>query len=246
MEPRLYADLAAWWPVLSTPADYAEEARVYRHALEACTARPLAEVLELGSGGGNNASHLKQWYRLTLVDRAPGMLAVSRALNPECEHVEGDMRNVRLGGDFDAVFVHDAVSYLTTEEDLRAAMATAHAHLRSGGVAVFCPDHVKETFRPSTTHGGHDRGERSLRYLEWSHDPDPDDTTYLTSFAYLLKEGDGPVRCEQDEHVMGLFPRDTWLRLMADVGFVPEILPFPHSSFAEDEEHELYVGRMRT
>jgi len=245
METRMYGDLAAWWPVLSTPADYAEEARVYRHALEASASRPLSDVLELGCGGGHNASHLKAWYQLTLVDRAPGMLDVSRALNPECEHVLGDMRDVRLERTFDAVFVHDAVSYLTTEDDLRAAMATAHAHLRPGGVALFCPDWLRETFRPSTSHGGHDDGERSLRYLEWNHDPDPDDTTYLTSFAYLLKEGDGPVRCEQDEHVMGLFPRETWRRLMADVGFVPDVLPFPHSSFPEDEVHELFVGRPR-
>lgn len=245
MEPRLYTDLAAWWPVMGDPASYAEEARVYRHALEACTSRPLEEVLELGCGGGSNASHLKAWYRLTLVDRAPGMLAVSRALNPECEHSVGDMRDVRLGRTFDAVFVHDAISYMTTEDDLRAAMATAHAHLRPGGVALFCPDDVKETWRPSTSHGGRDDGERSMRYLEWSHDPDPDDTTCLVSFAYLLKEGEGPVRCENEDHLMGLFPRETWLRTLADIGFVPEILPFRHSSFAEDEEHELYVGRMR-
>ncbi len=33
----------------------------------------------------------------------------SRELNPDCEHVLGDMRTLRLGRTFDAVFVHDAV-----------------------------------------------------------------------------------------------------------------------------------------
>lgn len=245
MEPRLYTDLASWWPVLSDAANYAEEARIFRDAIEATTGRPVGEVLELGSGGGCNASHLKAWYRMTLVDRAPGMLEASRALNPECEHVLGDMREVRLGRTFDAVFVHDAVGYMTTEEDLRAAMATAHIHCRPGGVALFVPDFVKESFRPETTCGGHDREGRSLRYLEWNRDPDPGDTTYVTHFAYLLKEGDGPVRCETDEHLLGLFPRDTWLRTLADVGFVPEALPFRHSTFAPDAGHEIFVGRMR-
>ena len=92
-----------------------------------------AEVLELGSGGGNNASHLKAHFRLTLVDRSPQMLAVSRRLNPECEHVEGDMRSVRLGRTFDAVFVHDAIAYMTTEDDLRAVFATAFEHCRPAG-----------------------------------------------------------------------------------------------------------------
>ncbi|MHC4615594.1 MAG: class I SAM-dependent methyltransferase, partial [Planctomycetota bacterium] len=54
-------------------------------------------VLELGSGGGNNASHLKKWFDMTLVDLSPHMLEVSRALNPECSHQQGDMRTVRLG-----------------------------------------------------------------------------------------------------------------------------------------------------
>ena len=79
-------------------------------------------MLELGSGGGNNASHLKRRFQLTLVDRSPEMLAVSRRLNPECEHVEGDMRTVRLGRTFDAVFVHDAIAYITTEDDLRGGV----------------------------------------------------------------------------------------------------------------------------
>ena len=44
-------------------------------------------------------------FALTLVDRSPAMLAVSRALNPDCEHVTDDMRTVRLGRIFDLVFV---------------------------------------------------------------------------------------------------------------------------------------------
>lgn len=111
-------------------------------------------MLELGSGGGNNASHMKREFLLTLVDRSPGMLGVSRRLNPECEHVEGDMRSVRLGRTFDAVFVHDAIAYLTTEDDLRALFETAFEHCRRGGVALFVPDCVGETFEPATDHGG--------------------------------------------------------------------------------------------
>jgi len=90
--PRLYTDLASWWPLLSDPDgdDYAEEAAFARQVLiDACDAPPRT-LLELGSGGGNNASHLKAHFQLTLVDLSPDMLAVSRALNPECDHVEGD------------------------------------------------------------------------------------------------------------------------------------------------------------
>lgn len=128
--PRLYGDLAKWWPLLSAPEDYAEEAEVYRAVLGGAAHFPISTVLELGSGGGNNASHLKTHFEMTLVDKSPGMLKVSRELNPECDHHLGDMRTVRLGMLYDAVFVHDAVSYLTTIEDLRATMRTAYEHCR--------------------------------------------------------------------------------------------------------------------
>ncbi len=141
-------------------------------------------MLELGSGGGNNASHLKARFKMTLVDLSPGMLEVSRALNPECEHVQGDMRTVRLGREFDAVFVHDAVTYMTSEADVRQAIATAFVHCRPDGVVLFAPDHVRENFRPGTDHGGHDGADRAMRYLEWTWDPDPADTTCIVDYTY--------------------------------------------------------------
>jgi len=238
--PKLYAELSAWWPLLSAPEDYAEEARIYRRALEAARAASVGRVVELGSGGGNNASHLKAHWDMTLVDRSEGMLAVSRALNPECAHVLGDMRTVRLEETFDAVFVHDAVSYLTTEADLRAALATAYVHCQSGGAALFAPDAVRETFRPYTKHGGHDGAGRALRYLEWVWDPDPAGTTCICDFAYLLQEGDR-VRVEHDRHVVGLFPRATWLARLREVGFEPSAVPFEHGEV--EDPMEFFLAR---
>jgi SAM-dependent methyltransferase len=241
METRLYRELAAWWPLFSAPAEYAEEAAIYRRVLAEAAQPPLTSVLELGSGGGNNASHLKEHLQLTLVDLSPGMLEVSRALNPECEHVEGDMRTVRLGRVFDAVFVHDAVNYMTTEQDLRMAMETAFVHCRPGGAARFAPDHLRENFRTGTDHGGHDGGGRGVRFLEWTWDPDPLDTTYLVDYAYLLRNADGSVEVEHDRHVEGLFPRATWLRLLNQVGFRARPVQIEHSEL-EPGSYEVFVG----
>jgi SAM-dependent methyltransferase len=227
---KLYTDLASWWPLFSPPSHYAEEAEFYFHALRDACARPLRRLLELGSGGGNNASYIKAHCEMTLVDLSPQMLAVSAALNPECEHVPGDMRSVRLGRSFDAVFVQDAVCYLTTERDLRAAIETAYLHCAPGGAALFAPDYLRENFvAPSSDHGGSDGPERGLRYLEWVWDPDPGDTTYVVDYAFLLRERDGSVHVDHDRHVEGLFPRATWLELLAGAGFAPRAVPFVHS-----------------
>ena len=228
--PLIYSDLAGWFHLLTAPEEYAEEAEIYRRLFLETVDPPPKTVLELGSGGGNNASHLKRHFAMTLTDRSPQMLEISRRINPDLPHIEGDMRTLRLGREFDAVFVHDAVVYMLTEEDLRAAMETAFVHCRRGGVAVFVPDHLRDNLRPSTDHGGEDGEDgRALRYLEWTYDPDPNDTTYTVDYAYLLRQPDGSVRVEHDRHIEGLFSRDTWLRLLREAGFQPRALPFEHS-----------------
>lgn len=53
-EHRLYGDLAIWWPLISPPEEYAEEA-AYIATVLGSAAIPVQDVLELGSGGGHNA-----------------------------------------------------------------------------------------------------------------------------------------------------------------------------------------------
>lgn len=223
--PKLYGELADWFQLLTAPEEYVEEADLYRRVLTEAAERSVETVLDLGSGGGNNASHMKTGFTMTLVDLSPQMLAVSRSLNPECEHVEGDMRTVRLNREFDGVFVHDAVSYITTQPDLAAVIETAFVHCRPGGAALFVPDHVRESFRPDTDCGGNDGDGRGLRYLEWDWDPDPEDDTYISDFAYVLREKDGSVRVEHDRHVCGAFRRKVWLTLLEEAGFRAERRP---------------------
>ena len=234
--PKLYGELASWWPLLSAPADYAEEAAFFHNILLETCEYPPRTVLELGSGGGNNASHLKSHYQMTLVDQSPGMLAVSRALNPECEHIQGEMRTVRLERHFDAVFIHDAIDYMTTKDDLRRAFATVYRHCRASGIALFVPDHVRENFKAATEHGGHDGPGRALRYLEWCYDPDVNDTTYVVDYVYVLREGSTQLSVEHDRHVCGLFARAEWLRLLAEAGFAARVVVDPY-------ERELFIGK---
>ncbi len=218
--PRLYGDLAGWWPLLSPPTEYEGEAADLLTRLGIAAGPEPPTMLELGAGGGSLAFHLKRHFRLTLTDRAPAMLAVSREVNPECEHLVGDMRSLRLGREFDAVLVHDAIMYATDPAAVRATLRTAAAHCRPGGTVAVLPDHVRETFAPETDHGGHDAADgRGLRYLEWAWDPDPADDTYTVEYAFLLRAADGTVTVEHDRHVEGLFARDRWLQWFAEAGF---------------------------
>lgn len=240
-QEQFYGELAAWWPFISPVEDYEEESEeIARHLTSA--QMPVVEVLELGSGGGHVARWLKDRFRLTLVDRSTAMLAVSTALNPECEHHQGDMRTVRLGRSFDAVLIHDAVDYLASEDDLLETFRTAAAHCRPGGIVVVLPDHTRETFEPDTDHGGSDHPDGGgIRYLEWSIDPDPTDTTVRTDYLFLIREADGSVRVVHDVHTLGLFPEGTWLAQLVAAGFEAEVRT-EHTT--EDRPpRRIFVGR---
>ncbi len=230
--------------MLTPVGDYLEEAAFYRRLFEVHCSRPPRTLLDLGSGGGHNAAHLKATLACTLVDLAPAMLAVSRQLNPECEHIAGDMRSIRLARAFDCVLVHDAISYMTSHADLASAIETAFVHTAPGGVSMFQPDFVLETFTPGTETGGSDAGGRAVRYLEWRWQPSPGASVYFTDMAYLLRDETGAVEVVHDRHVMGLFSRAAWLDLIAAAGFEPLAVPFEHSSFS-DTGHEVFLGLRR-
>ena len=228
---KLYEELAVWWPLISPPEEYIDEAAVFLPLFAEITTRQSAALLELGSGGGNNASHLKAAFSsVTLVDLSPQMLAVSRKLNPDCEHLQGDMRSVRLGRTFDAVFIHDAIEYMTTPEALKQAMETAFIHCKPGGMALFVPDVIQEIFETSTDHGGIDGEARGARYLEWSYDPDDTDTTYITDYAFMLREGNH-VTVEHDRHILGIFALDEWLKLLHETGFTARYVRDPFERY---------------
>lgn len=238
---KLYNELAGWWHLLSSPEDYAEEAGLYWNIISKYKTG-IINALELGSGGGNNAFYLKQKCKFTLTDLSPEMIKVSQQLNPECDHYIGDMRSINLNQTFDLVFIHDAIMYMTTEADLLQVFNNAHKHLNPDGILFIVPDFFNETFSSKTSHGGHDGDHKSIRYLEWTYDKDPDDTIVETEYVYLLKDKDDKVTCVHDSTKEGIFAKVTWERLLTKAGFDVIFEPIAHSEL-EPESYYGIVGR---
>lgn len=236
---KLYEELAGWYTLLTSPDDYEEEATWYAKIMREHVQRDLKTMLELGCGSGANASYMKAWFELVLVDLSEAMLREAKKLNPELPQHQGDMRTFRIDQRFDAVFVHDAASYLLTEADLRAAAETAAVHLESGGVALFCPDDTAENFKPGIESGGNDGADgRAVRYLDWST-AGPGHTV-ITDYAYMLRDRDG-VRVEHDRHVTGRLPEATWLAALRDAGLSPKTIELVHPDI-EPGRHHVFVA----
>ncbi len=133
------------------------------------------------------------------------------------------MRTVRLGRTFDAVFVHDAVDYMVTVDDLTRALRTAWEHCRPGGVVVVMPDATTEIYEDGEDVDGSDGPDgRAVRYLTWSWDPDPADTWTATEYVFVLRDPTRVVSIVHETHRTGLFPRATWLAVLAGAGFDAE------------------------
>jgi hypothetical protein len=231
---RLYGDLAHLWPLISSPEEYVDEAAYCRRELRRHLGPGRHRILELGVGGGHNLSHLTGEFDATAVDLSEAMLAHSRRLNPSVTHYLGDMRTIRLGETFDAVLVHDAISYMTTEDDLLAVFNTARAHLRDGGVFLAAPDFYVETFKSPWVHYETRTFDSvELTYFQIDTDLDPADTQIESALVFFIHQG-GELRIEVDRHVTGLFPIATWERLLTQAGFIPEKVDYPVSEDGRD------------
>lgn len=248
----MYDEFAHLWPLVSHHADYAGEAVYWRDALRDELGEGKHRILEMGVGGGNNLHHIlypecdapkspmqgclcvvgecasEAQFEAAAVDLSEKMIANSRLLNPSVEHHIGDMRSVRLGSEFDAVLIHDAVCYMLTEDDIRAVVETARCHLRRGGVLIMAPDWFRETYPGTQVQCGVRRDAvPEFASIEYDYDPDPNDTTLESIFIYIIRDADGRARVEEDRHVTGIFSIETWLGHMRDAGFDAKRLPYP-------------------
>ena len=240
---RLYNDLAWLWPIVSPPAEYIAEAAQWRDIIRSRLpagagsgtgtaagrgrrggSGGLPSLLDLGCGGGHLLSHLTPDFVTEAVDLSPPMLELSRRLNPQTQHHIGDMRSIRLGRAFDVVAIHDAINYMLTEADLAAAMATAAAHLKPGGLALLAPDWLRDTFAgPKVIDWTRSDRAVDITFIEYIADPDPTDSAIESVFLFIINR-DGRITVEQDRHLSGLFAESVWRRLLAEAGLTAELV----------------------
>jgi SAM-dependent methyltransferase len=241
-EPRLYGDLASLWPLFSPPEEYAEEVTTFRARFARLGVPEGGTLLHLGSGGGSIDYHLKESYRVTGVDVSDEMIAIAQELNPEVEYVRGDIRTVRLQRTFDAVLVHDAISYMTSVDELRAVYRTAAEHLRVNGIMLALPEELRErlaSLEPSVE--TRVTGSTVLTVMEASYDPDPLDHSFENVYVFLVREGNA-LRVELDRHINGVFELEEFLEAIRAAGFTATAERWELSEWGDGPELPLIVA----
>jgi SAM-dependent methyltransferase len=244
-ENRLYKNMAWIWPTMSPPEDYIEEAEFLTDLIRSYMSYSPKTMLHLGCGGGHIDMTFKRHFQVTGVDISESMLGLARKLNPENKYIIGDMRDIRLEEKFDVVLLYDGINYMVSERDLKAAFETAHANLKDDGIVLTVVEETPSSFQQNKTKVQHRTGDdMELTYIENFYDPDPADSTYETTFVYLIRK-DKRLTAELDLHICGMFEVEVWEMLLKEVGFTPSRDTFRHSTFAPGEEYPILIGFKR-
>jgi SAM-dependent methyltransferase len=142
---HVFDHYAAYYDLLYRDKDYAAEA-AYIESLLGSRASGGKRLLELGCGTGGHAVELARRgfsvhgidLSMQMVERAVRRLEECPSLAQYLHFEQGDIRSARCALRFDAVIsLFHVMSYQTSNQDLRAAIATARAHLDPGGVFLF-------------------------------------------------------------------------------------------------------------
>ena len=216
---RLYNDLSWLWPLWEDVEVYKLETEQYSKLIRRYSGNEVQTLLDLGCGGGKHAYHFKRYYSVTGLDISKQMLSNAQALNPDCTFHLGDMRSFDLKKEFDALFMNDAVMYITSLEDLNKTFSSAYKHLSAGGMMI-CPlETWQENFKQNHTSISTSKSDNlEITFIENNYDPDTEDTSTETVLIYLIREN-GKLRIENDLHITGLFSLDTWREVIKDCGF---------------------------
>ncbi len=223
---EVYADA---YDLLYGDKDYAGECDMIESLLsEFGGARPVRRLLDLGCGTGSHSILLAaRGYSVTGIDLSPAMIAQARekaaAGARPVVFYRGDIRNVRLDDErYDAAIMMFAVlGYQQADDEVRAALSTARAHLVPGGVFVFDVWYGPGVLRegPSPRHRVVEtRTGRIVRHA----DSLLDETRHLCTVRYKLERWVGDTLAESvcERHVMRFFFPHELEEMARDCGFV--------------------------
>lgn len=209
-----YNDLAWTEDWLADPAEYEDEVMVYVDLIKRTASEPPSTLLHLGSGAGGHDWIFKRHFTVTGVDLSLGMLNKARLVHPDIAYLEGDMRTLRLNRQFDAVVIPDSIDYMASQDDLRLAIQTAVAHLKTSGVLIVVAK-PEETFHNNNFAYTGEKDGVHVTLLENNYVNPFRPNTYEATFVYLIRQ-QGELTIHTDHQVLGLFSQATWEKVFND------------------------------
>ena len=173
-------------------------------------------LLDVGCGTGVHLRSLQDHYRVEGTDLSPQMLQVARERCPEVVLHEADMATLDLGQQYDVVLcMFSSIGYVRTSERLRSTVAAFARHLTPGGVLM-----VEPWFTPEQYWDGHltvNRVDEPDLQATWMYTSAREGDRSVFDIHYLVGDSSG-VEHFTEQHVMGLFRHEEYLRAFTGAG----------------------------
>ena len=136
----VFNNYARYYNLLYGDKNYQEEVDYVEKLIKMYSGNSVNSILDLGCGTGRHDILLaEKGYKITGVDMSEKMIEIARTQNiKSIELIVGDVRNINLNKQFDAVIsLFHVASYQTTNEDFENYLKTACTHLKKGGIFIF-------------------------------------------------------------------------------------------------------------
>jgi ubiquinone/menaquinone biosynthesis C-methylase UbiE len=187
--------------------------------------RPEARsLLEVACGTGRYLVELQRHFSVIEgLDVEAAMLDIARERLPDVPLHEGDMRTFDVGRTFDVVVcLFSSIGYMTTREDLTAALRNMRRHLVPGGVMVIDPWFTPDAWIDGHVGGSLERGE-DVVVGRLSHGTVDGTVSVMDAHHLVGRQGRG-VEHYVERHVMGLFTDEQYVEVFGELGLDAERL----------------------
>jgi ubiquinone/menaquinone biosynthesis C-methylase UbiE len=136
----MFTKSARFYDAIYARKDYAAEAEALRAIIASEMDRPARTLLDVACGTGRHLAQMQTAFEVEGADLNEDLLALAKERLPNVRLHHADMRSIDLGRDFDAVTcLFGAIGYLTSREDLEAAIAAMARHVAPGGLLIVDP-----------------------------------------------------------------------------------------------------------
>ncbi|NPD90139.1 MAG: class I SAM-dependent methyltransferase [Asgard group archaeon] len=214
---KIYSEFArVYHEMYQSIFNYEEGFKLYHKHLSKLNCR---KILEIGCGSGNLAKFfIEHKYDYTGLDISKEMIELAKEMVPDGNFIRGDMRNLELDEEYEAVIVTGRTfTHMTTNHDVMFALNSIHEVLQKEGWLVFDNFNAYEiftAFKEEMSHKANYDGRKYSRKSKTSFDLEHG-WTWKWNAKYEVEEGEKKQTFE-DEIMLRAFTEDE-LRLFLTI-----------------------------
>jgi ubiquinone/menaquinone biosynthesis C-methylase UbiE len=219
----LHGKLAKYYDRLYSFKDYLDEAVRLQNLIMKYLESGGNSLLDVACGTGLHLKYLKDDFSCTGVDISKNMLKIARKNAKGVIFKEADMKNLRLGKQFDVILcLLSSIGYAKTAAGLEKTVQNFCKHLKKGGLALIEPSYSKSAYVSGeprvTSYDGKELKIARINYTNFRQ------ATAVLNMHLLIAERGKDAKYFLDKHELGLFGINKTLRVMKDAGLKSKYL----------------------